>query len=720
MTDRKTLHNALPILCAAYSQKVGVPIVISGQSAYTDGNTIVIPNIPESWGNYDALWGYLAHESAHVRLTDWDVVPTKKGLVHSMFNITEDCRIERAMIKLYPGMSHTLNEVARYMSRAGHYAIPNEQTHPVIILEAYCLYYLQTRYVGQQAIEHELRETEKVFKTVFPQAVYVRLQSLFRRVPDMETSQDAMDLTMAILSMLQDEANKAPENPSLNPPKPQVGDNGQKGNDPKGDDSGSSQGNGQKGDDPKGDDSGASQGNGQKGDDPKGDDSGASQGNDQKGDDSKGDDSGASQGNGQNGDDPQDDDSGASQGDGQKGDDPKGDDSGASQGNDQKGDDPKGDDSGASQGDGQEGDDPKGDGPQGDDSGASQGNGQKGDDPKGDDSGASKGNGQKGDGSGASQGNSQKGGGPKGDDSGDSQGNGQKAVIRALGAGEDDHLHDAFDRFRSDLESSSDSEPPLCTKIHMPGDAHSMGGQLASDLKQRTRLVSTAIRSQLMGLVQSAKRSSVRTVRSGGRLSGKHLSRLRRGDTRVFQKRTEHEQPNTAVHLLVDMSRSMVVGESTERPPYVVANEAALALAMGLEAIPGVNPAVTYFSGGYQPLLAAVKHQKSVTRNVDRFSAIPRGTTPMAEAVWYAGFELLQQKEPRKLIIIVTDGDPDSGSAMKDVVQRCQGSNIELIGIGIESNAITEFLSNSVVINNVEELQSTLFSLIGKSLLRAS
>ena len=661
MTDRKTLHNALPILCAAYSQKVGVPIVISGQSAYTDGNTIVIPNIPESWGNYDALWGYLAHESAHVRLTDWDVVPTKKGLVHSMFNITEDCRIERAMIKLYPGMSHTLNEVARYMSRAGHYAIPNEQTHPVIILEAYCLYYLQTRYVGQQAIEHELRETEKVFKTVFPQAVYVRLQSLFRRVPDMETSQDAMDLTMAILSMLQDEANKAPENPSLNPPKPQVGDNGQKGDDPQGDDSGASQGSDQKGDDPKGDDSGASQGSDQKGDGPQGDDSGASQGN------------------------------------GQKGDNPQGDDSGASQGSDQKGD-----------------------GPQGDDSGASQGNGQKGDDPKGDDSGASKGNGQKGDGSGASQGNSQKGGGPKGDDSGDSQGNGQKAVIRALGAGEDDHLHDAFDRFRSDLESSSDSEPPLCTKIHMPGDAHSMGGQLASDLKQRTRLVSTAIRSQLMGLVQSAKRSSVRTVRSGGRLSGKHLSRLRRGDTRVFQKRTEHEQPNTAVHLLVDMSRSMVVGESTERPPYVVANEAALALAMGLEAIPGVNPAVTYFSGGYQPLLAAVKHQKSVTRNVDRFSAIPRGTTPMAEAVWYAGFELLQQKEPRKLIIIVTDGDPDSGSAMKDVVQRCQGSNIELIGIGIESNAITEFLSNSVVINNVEELQSTLFSLIGKSLLRAS
>ena len=647
MTNRATLHKALPILCAGYARKWGVKIVIGGQTASTNGERIVLPNIPDSWGNFDALWGYLAHEAAHVRLTDWNM-SFGRGLLKTMFNITEDCRIEREMISIYPGMAYTLNEVARYMSHAGHYAIPTVDSHPVQVLEAYCLYYLQCRLVGQHAIEHELIETEKVFKAVFPPEVFDKLHVLFHQVPAMTCSQDAKDLAIAILSMLEEEARREGE------PQPTPQDQSQNGDD-----------------DQDGDDQGAGQGQSQNGDD-----------------DQEGDDQGTGQGQSQNGDDDQ-----------------EGDDQGAGQGQSQKGDDDQeGDDQGTGQGQSQNGDDDQ----DGDDQGTGQGQGQNGDDD------------QDGDDQGAGQGQSQ-----NGDD--DQDGTvpvnrpGHKPVSRALDAGDDDHIKDAFEQLKRELEGDAAPGAPLCTTIHQPGDTRPMDSLKAQELKERTRLVSSGIRSQLMGLVQSVSRKSTRNVRSGNRVNGKRLTRLKQGDTRVFSRRAEKKHPNTAVHLLVDMSYSMGIANSTEhRLPYTVANEAALALAIGLEGIKGVNPAVTYFRGVTQPLQSAITHGQSVAQNVERFSCFPDGTTPMAEAIWYAGFELLQQKEERKLIVIVTDGEPDSEAAVHDVVNRCHGSDIELIGIGIGSDAIKRYVRNSTVIQDVEDLQSTLFTLIGESLTLAS
>ena len=579
MTQRQTLHNALPILCAAYARKVGVDIVIGGQSAYTNGKTIVLPNIPDTWDNFDALWGYLAHEAAHVRFTDWDV-DFGRGLLKSLFNIFEDCRIEQAMIGLYPGMAHTLNEVARYMSHAGHYQIPTTDTHPAAVLESYCLYYVQCRYVGQHAIKRELEETEKVFRAVFPQGAYVRLQALFRRVPAMVSTQDAVGLAKAVLAMLEDEARKEADDRVVNQP-PQLPN--------------------------------------------------PNQGQDQN---QNGDDQSASQGQSQKGDDSQD----------------------------------------------------------GDDQGASQGQSQKGDDGHG------------------------------GDDQGDSQSQHQKGVIaRTLDATDDDHLEDAHECLRRDLESVAEPGTPLCTTIHQPDDSTSLQPSAAEALKQRVRLTSSSIRSQLMGLVQSEKRNGDRTARSGNRLDSRRLTRLRLGDTRIFKKRVEKKAINTAVHLLVDMSYSMRMPLAEGSIPYQVANEASLALALGLESINGVNTAVTYFNGsGYTPVTSVIKHGQSVANNSDRFQCLPQGSTPMAEAVWYAGFELLQQREERKLIVIVTDGEPDSEPAMRDVVSRCEASGMDLIGIGIGSNSIKSFVKQSTVINRVEDLQKTLFELIGASLLRAS
>ena len=61
-------------------------------------------------------------------------------------------------------------------------------------------------------------------------------------------------------------------------------------------------------------------------------------------------------------------------------------------------------------------------------------------------------------------------------------------------------------------------------------------------------------------------------------------------DARVFEQRTERQAPNSAVHVLLDMSGSMGLAGGD------LAVRSSLGLVLGLEGIGGVNSALTVFS----------------------------------------------------------------------------------------------------------------------------
>lgn len=148
-----------------------------------------------------------------------------------------------------------------------------------------------------------------------------------------------------------------------------------------------------------------------------------------------------------------------------------------------------------------------------------------------------------------------------------------------------------------------------------------------------------------------------------------------------------------------------------------VTDEACIALALALDAIAHVNPAVTFFSNSSEsPVVCAVKHGQSVQANTGRFPVKPSGGTPMAEAIWYAAYELSKTREDRKMLIVLTDGEPNSSQATKEVIDLCERSGIDVIGIGIQTNAPATLFSRSICIDAVEDLQKTLFKLMEKSL----
>ncbi|GAC14996.1 VWA domain-containing protein [Aliiglaciecola lipolytica] len=221
---------------------------------------------------------------------------------------------------------------------------------------------------------------------------------------------------------------------------------------------------------------------------------------------------------------------------------------------------------------------------------------------------------------------------------------------------------------------------------------------------------SAQIRARLRGMVQSSQDNRNHAKRHGLRVATHRLAASQAGESRLFIQKQPRIAPNAAVHLLVDISGSMgkPIGEGN-RKYFHVANEAALALAMALEGIPGVVPAVSYFPGIHQEVSIALLPKQSVRHRAACFDQKPRGCTPMAQAMWFAANSLLAQKQKRKLMIVLTDGDPDDWAATHDIVDRCRRSGFELLGIGIQTRSVEKFFPQSIVINDVKDLKRELF-----------
>ncbi|GHZ88521.1 VWA domain-containing protein [Vibrio cholerae] len=230
---------------------------------------------------------------------------------------------------------------------------------------------------------------------------------------------------------------------------------------------------------------------------------------------------------------------------------------------------------------------------------------------------------------------------------------------------------------------------------------------------------SAQIRARLRGMVQSSQDNRNHAKRHGLRVATHRLAASQAGESRLFIQRQPRIAPNAAVHLLVDISGSMgkPIGEGN-RKYFHVANEAALALAMALEGIPGVVPAVSYFPGIHQEVSIALLPKQSVRHRAACFDQKPRGCTPMAQAMWFAANSLLAQKQKRKLMIVLTDGDPDDWAATHDIVDRCRRSGFELLGIGIQTRSVEKFFPQSIVINDVKDLKRELFEVTQQLLIK--
>ena len=222
---------------------------------------------------------------------------------------------------------------------------------------------------------------------------------------------------------------------------------------------------------------------------------------------------------------------------------------------------------------------------------------------------------------------------------------------------------------------------------------------------------SVAMRTRLYRLLQAQQLVRCHSGRRG-RLDPKRLHRVLTGDARVFAAWGRKEAVHTAVHVLLDSSGSMS-GE-----PLRLAAMACYAVALALERIKGVNVAVSAFPAGsaHDDVTVAplIKHGEKVHANLD---FLAEGYTPLAQALWWVLQQMVLLKEERKMVVIMTDGEPDSVPAAQRVLRAAEALGFEVYGIGIQSAAIQALLPRaSVGVKSLSELPEAMFMLLYKAL----
>ena len=99
--------DCLPLLASVLGNRYGVTVEIGGSEAYTDGKTIHLPALPldSEPELITMIRGFLDHESAHIRETDFGVLKQAQLIPfqHNLFNILEDYRVEERLSARYPG-----------------------------------------------------------------------------------------------------------------------------------------------------------------------------------------------------------------------------------------------------------------------------------------------------------------------------------------------------------------------------------------------------------------------------------------------------------------------------------------------------------------------------------------------------------------------------------------------------------------------------------------
>lgn len=229
-----------------------------------------------------------------------------------------------------------------------------------------------------------------------------------------------------------------------------------------------------------------------------------------------------------------------------------------------------------------------------------------------------------------------------------------------------------------------------------------------------------------------------------GRLHPASLHRSMMGDDRVFSRKQETRTKDVAVSLVVDLSGSMA-GSKVK-----TAIESAWAFSEVLSRLKIANEVIGFTTSSdtfskmradpvlmkeynefcastssrarlepvYMPIFKAFDENFGVLQKKRLASAI-QGHTGILQnnldghSLRYAALRILPRKEPRKIMIVFSDGVPaasvagDLNKDLRDTVKSLSKSGLEMVGVGIQDESVKKFYPRYVVIHRVEDLVGT-------------
>jgi cobalamin biosynthesis protein CobT len=243
--------------------------------------------------------------------------------------------------------------------------------------------------------------------------------------------------------------------------------------------------------------------------------------------------------------------------------------------------------------------------------------------------------------------------------------------------------------------------------------------------------VSDGFAQKVRRILQIRAKGRVQYGTKTGSLHAGNLFRLRvdgashEYQQRIFKKRIVSDVLDSAVSVLVDTSGSM----SGEK--YACAITAAVHLSGTIGNTLHIPTEIIGFTE------VEYRNTMFIHRTFDKkllskealTSSLTKASSWMnqncdGDSVLFAASRLLQRKEKRKLLIVLSDGSPASskpgdvmGYTMDIVRQLDSVPALDIVGIGIQDDNVTRIYKQHHVIHEAHEIESALLSIIERKLI---
>jgi cobalamin biosynthesis protein CobT len=277
---------------------------------------------------------------------------------------------------------------------------------------------------------------------------------------------------------------------------------------------------------------------------------------------------------------------------------------------------------------------------------------------------------------------------------------------------------------------------------------HGSGRERYANIVAKTGGKVGVMRRKLERAIQAKQRREWDGSKEYGRLDSKRLVAAVTGVPTVFKERREAPALNTAISMLIDLSGSM------SGPKVQLAEQAAICLCEALDKT-GIAYEVLGFcnrSGHVDKMVekfvndeSNADHEYSRWSPLDMYvfkdygerlreahtamgaiSSCSGGDNSDSEALLYAYARLASRPEPKKIMLVLSDGFPASWCSygtkhlyqhLRNVVADIAKSGTHIIGIGINSDAVKQFYPKYVVLEDLDDLSKNVLDQIGKMIL---
>ena len=234
------------------------------------------------------------------------------------------------------------------------------------------------------------------------------------------------------------------------------------------------------------------------------------------------------------------------------------------------------------------------------------------------------------------------------------------------------------------------------------------------------RLNISSIVGQARRLLQAETRKRPHFNQKAGRLDPSKVYRVTQpynsSAERIFKTKDVSKALDTAVTVLVDYSGSMAYSEKIGTA--VAAAVALEQLFKTLRVSCEILGFTEHFDGGhnytylFKPFEGSITEDKLVENMVSASCLMSNNCD--GDNILVAYNRILRQKNPRKVIVVLSDGSPCGGKGDIDGFTKTVISNIEkegvvdIVGIGVQDKNVERLYKANRVVNNIEDLPAKL------------